>query len=398
MRSTFITPVLLLTALVAGAKHGHLPLPTGEYQIGMTRLVFLDRSRQELFTEDPDDRREITATVWYPGEPGEEAATVPYYPRAEEIVRYFPYPDSLAEIGTSAWLDVPVAQGKERYPVVIFNHGWGEHVGQNTVLMQELASHGYVVFSIAHHHEAKFWVYPDEQVEYLNPQRPRFQKIMAGQNNPAMMDLYNEMLTARGTDEQLTVFRRSIEAMPTMLMETPRIWAEDISFAIDMLDSLNTGDGRFRAKLDTDRLGVMGMSMGGIAAGQACISDARIKACINCDGGLFGDLIDTTLSLPVMFMGSKRFIGYEETFLGSVADDAYTVIVADADHYDFTDFTLLHREHILLGTVDGHRMLRILNDYSRSFFDTYLKDKTPDLIMDTPSPYSEVEFRMEKRG
>jgi hypothetical protein len=99
-----------------------------------------------------------------------------------------------------------------------------------------------------------------------------------------------------------------------------------------------------------------------------------------------------------MFMGSKRFIGYEETFLGSVAGNAYTAIVADADHYDFTDFTLLHREHILIGTVDGHRMLRILNDYALGFFDSHLKEKTPDLIMETPSPYFEVEFRMEKPG
>jgi predicted dienelactone hydrolase len=362
----------------------------------MTRLVLLDMSRQELFTEDPHDHREITAAVWYPGDPVEKAAAVPYYARAGEIVRRFPYPDSLADIGTSSWLDIPVAPGKDWLPVIVFSHGWGEHVGQNTVLMEELASHGYVVFSIAHHHEAKFWVYPDERIEYLNPQRPRFQKIMAEQNNPGMMDLYNAMFTARGSDEQLAVFRRTIEAMPTMLRETPRIWAQDISFVIDMLDSLNTADGRFRGRLDTNRVGVMGMSMGGIAAGQACISDTRIKACINCDGGLFGDLIDTTLTLPVMFMGSKRFIGYEETFLGSVTGDAYTVIVADADHYDFTDFTLLHREHILIGTVDGHRMLRILNDYALGFFDSYLKEQIPDLIMGTPSPYSEVEFRIEK--
>ncbi len=63
----WIAFLLLSQAFAAGtAAAGGLPEPTGEYTVGMTRYAFLDTARPELFTEDPDDRREVTVTVWYP--------------------------------------------------------------------------------------------------------------------------------------------------------------------------------------------------------------------------------------------------------------------------------------------------------------------------------------------
>jgi len=39
-------------------------------------------------------------------------------------------------------LNLPLSNAEQKYPILIFNHGWGEHYSQNTVLMEELASHG----------------------------------------------------------------------------------------------------------------------------------------------------------------------------------------------------------------------------------------------------------------
>jgi predicted dienelactone hydrolase len=178
-----------------------------------------------------------------------------------------------------------------------------------------------------------------------------------------------------------------------MLVGSPRLWAEDISFLIGELDSLNRHDARFGGKLDLDRLGVMGMSMGGIAASQACIDDMRIKAAINVDGGLFGDLPTSVVSQPTMFMGSKRFVGYDSVFANHVKADTYVVTVGDAEHYDFSDFTVLHRKHPMIGTVDGLEMIRILNAYTLAFFDRYLKNKDSDLLTGAAEPYAEVKFR-----
>ncbi len=397
MKALTFVSILTLCIAVGGAEEIGLPQPTGSYAVGTTRLVFVDEARPELFTDDPVDHREVTVRAWYPGDPPKGARTAPYYENAEEIVARFGYPSTLVDLGTYSKLDIPVSGREETYPVVLFNHGWGEHAAQNTVLMEELASHGYIVFSLAHHYEAKYWEYPDGHVGYLDLASPRFQKLMREQSKPEMMGLFQEMFTTRGVAAQESLFRRTVEAMPMFLGEGPRIWAEDIKFIIDELDSLNGLEGRFEGRLDLERLGVMGMSMGGIAAGQACIGEGRIKAGMNIDGGLLGDLADTTVAQPMFYMGSKRFIGYDQLFAEHGTGDVYTLIIADADHYDFTDFTLLHREHPMIGSVDGRRMLEILNDYCVAFLDFYLKGKESDLLSGKSQPYPEVDFRVHRR-
>jgi pimeloyl-ACP methyl ester carboxylesterase len=378
------------------ADNPGLPKPTGPHALGTTHLVFVDETRPELFTDDPADHREITVRAWYPGDPTREARTAPYYENGEEIVTRFGYPSALLDLDTHSKLGIPVSRQEGMYPVVLFNHGWGEHAVQNTALMEELASHGYVVFSLAHHYEAKYWVYPDGRLGFLDSESPRFQRIIGEQSKPGMMELFQAMFSTRGVAAQESLFKKTVAAMPTFLGESPRMWAEDIKFIIDQLDSLHRSQKRFGGKLDLERIGVMGMSMGGIAAGQACIIDSRIKAAINVDGGPFGDLADTVVAQPMMYMSSKRFIGYDQVFADHAGGDVYTLTIGAADHYDFSDFTLLNREHPMIGTVEGLRMLKILNSYTLAFFDFYLRGKESDLLRGERKPYPEVDFRAHK--
>jgi predicted dienelactone hydrolase len=397
MKSLALLCLLILAAGRCASEGLNLPDPTGPYAVGTTHLLFVDESRPEVFTDEPDDRREVTVRAWYPADSVEGAALAPYYEDGDGIVRNFSYPAALANIETHSLIDVPVSAKDDKYPVLLFNHGWGEHAAQNTVLMEELASHGYAVFSLAHHYEAKYWAYPDGHLEYLSFASPRFPQIMAEQSNPEMMELFHAMFTTTEPAAQESLFRQTLELMPTFLREGPRIWAQDIAFVIGELDSLNRAEGRFAGKLNLERLGVMGMSMGGAAAGQACIGESRIKAAMNVDGGLLGDLVDSVLTTPMMYVGSRRFIGYDDVFAGQVKDDAYTLTIGDADHYDFTDFTLLHRDHAMIGTVDGQRMLDIMNAYTLAFFDLYLKGVESDLIRGKRQPYPEADFRVHPK-
>ncbi len=400
MKALTVISILILAVTAAAAKDVRLPEPTGDYPVGLTRLAFMDGTRGELFTTDRHDHRAVTVTVWYPAATGEDTTGVtiaPYYEHVEWILTRYKYLSSLADLKTHSIKDAPISEKQAEYPVVLFSHGWGEHAGQNTVLMEELASHGYMVFSISHPYEAKFWYLPDGRIAFLDPESPRFQRIMTEQKKPKMMELFNAMFTTKGVADQEALFRQTVNLMPTFLLESPRRWAEDITFIIDQLDTLNASEGQFKGKLDLDRIGVMGMSMGGIATGQACLDGGRIKAGINCDGGLLGDLADTTIATPFMFMGSKRFIGYDEVFAKHMAGDAYTLTIPEADHYDFTDLTLLLREHMMIGTIDGSLMLNIVNDYTLAFFDTYLKGQESKLLKGEQRPYPEATFQVHKR-
>lgn len=397
MRGVAFVSILVLGMGTCASQETVLPQPTGTYDVGTTYFVFVDKTRPELFTEDPDDHREVTVRAWYPGAPVEGARTAPYYENAAEIVTRYSYPAELTSLSANSKIDIPVSGQRDKYPVILFNHGWGEHAAQNTVLMEELASHGYVVFSLTHHYEAKYWVYPDGSVRYLSLASSRFQQLMGEQNKPGIMDMFQAMFTTKGAAAQESLFKRTVSAMPAFLGEGPRIWADDISFVIGELDSLNRTEGRFGGKLDLEKIGVMGMSLGGAAAGQACLIDDRIIAAMNIDGGLLGDLPDTVVTQPMFYMGSRRFTDYDEVFADHAAGDAYTLTIGDADHYDFTDFTLLHRQHLMIGSVEGLQMLKILNDYTLAFFDFYLKGRDSDLLSGERRPFAEVAYRVHRR-
>ena len=61
-----------------------IPAPTGPYAVGQTIFRWVDTSRPEVMTSDPDDFREVIATIWYPAEPGTGTKS-PYFPGLSKV-------------------------------------------------------------------------------------------------------------------------------------------------------------------------------------------------------------------------------------------------------------------------------------------------------------------------
>jgi pimeloyl-ACP methyl ester carboxylesterase len=81
-----------------------------------------------------------------------------------------------------------------------------------------------------------------------------------------------------------------------------------MSFALDRLDRLNTGDppSKFRGRLDLSDVGAFGHSLGGAEALEFCHDDARCKAGIDVDGAPFGSAVADGVSQPFMFLMSDH--------------------------------------------------------------------------------------------
>jgi hypothetical protein len=57
-----------------------LPAPTGRYQVGRVSFDLVDPDRTEIYSSNPEDRREMVAWVWYPATPGSDAERAAYLP------------------------------------------------------------------------------------------------------------------------------------------------------------------------------------------------------------------------------------------------------------------------------------------------------------------------------
>jgi hypothetical protein len=235
-----------------------LPAPTGKLAIGRTSFHWIDTSRPEEMTDDPNDRRELVATLWYPA----DATTGEFAPYIDNLDRLAGAIDQIhvniartVQTHTIAGARISVAQS--RYPVLIFSPGNQMNAALYATQIEDLVSHGYMVLGIDPPYESLGVLYPDGRIaRYTEEKYPK---------------------------QAPRIFRRSSRVFYKRRVD----WrAADAAFALHQLEKLDTGAqaSPFKGRLDLARVGAFGHSIGGVAAAQTCQNDRRFKACANLDG------------------------------------------------------------------------------------------------------------------
>lgn len=357
--------------------------PSGEYGVGTLTVHVQDFSRDEIYTEDPSDVRELNVQIWYPATRDSEGTLAPYLSNLKlagpAFAEFLGLPNFVLNhvnlIQTHSILEVPVAPEGGPYPVLIFSHGWGGTRTQSTFLMEELASHGYVVAAIDHPYGALVTVYPDGEVV--------FQK--------------KDILSDHDSEEVDTVSAKE-------LLST---WTGDVRFVLDQLEGMNASpDESFLAnRLDLERVGFFGHSTGGGNAVQSCWADSRCVAGLAMDAWLeplSDDVIESQVDQPFMFLWSEDWgsdenkVLFGEVYAG-LDDVGYSLTIAGTRHYDFSDLPLLSPLSPwfgLKGPIDGRRVLEIVSGYTVAFFDEHLKGEHSELLTGASEEYGEVEFEI----
>ena len=398
------TLALLLAALLCAAFDSlDYPAPRGPYAVGTSEFRLTDTAREELLTERSGDYRQILVRVTYPALNDDAFARLPRdtIQGMASVVTGAMWPNpvtvSWGAIVTHARRNALLAATQQRYPVLIYSHGMGGNAEMNTVLTQHLASHGYVVMAIDH--------------PFLNSGFRFEDGTMIGAESLFDSQFSNTEEQDRKREELAVLIENSRDVPLARLAELIREraavnrpqdarWARlhelmsaDQRFLLDSLSSLPPGS-LLAGRLDLDRIGVFGMSSGGTTTHLTCTRDPRCRAGLNLDG-FQPFLIDLPpLRVPFMHMVSERnfqlAIAHE-----SAEATSYFVRILGTDHPSFTDFVLsLHRLRSvsnMLGTIDGERMLSLVNDYVLAFFDEALLDRRePILHGATSDRYPEV--------
>ncbi|GHO81894.1 alpha/beta hydrolase [Ktedonobacter sp. SOSP1-85] len=351
-----------------------LPAPTGPYAVGRTAYDWTDQARNDPLAPHVGTKRELVVWSWYPAAHVSGAQSVPYLPSKWAQASDNQLVQSSDSIQTHSIEDAPLATDATRYPVLIFEPGMGKIPTQYTTLLEDLASHGYIIFAITPTYSSDTVVFPDGRVAAS---------------------------TSAGNLDNAT----SLQNAGNQLVS---VWAQDVTFVMDRLIRLNTMSGNvFTQHLDLTRLGVFGHSFGGATAAQVCHIDARCKASMDIDGDLFGDVLQAGLHKPFMVIQHDEgacsdtdchtFQQGIQAVLSTVPRGAgYHISIKDTEHFNFSDYAVyfsMLRAFGMLGSIDGVRGVQITRAYVRAFFDAYL-DNTPSPLLRGPaSTYPEVGFR-----
>ena len=235
----------------ASAPEG-LPASTGRHRVGRASFEWVDPSRVELYSANPQDRRELVVWVWYPAAPGPGAERAAYLPEPWAPVGQLLGLDA-AGLLSHAVADAPRADERSSYPVLVQSQS-GFPPLLLAAIAEELASHGYVVVGVNHTYETAVTVFADGRVVPMSP--------------AAVAGLLGPQTETRPYQEQF--------AQRAAVCDYK---AADLASVADQLEQL-PGDaaGLLAGRLDLGRLGGLGHSFGGDAALQWCRNDRRCRA------------------------------------------------------------------------------------------------------------------------
>ncbi len=397
--------IAIATALSALLPVFKMPNPSGQYAVGITSFAFTDESRPEIFTDDPTDKRLVYIQAWYPAGSTADSTRTPLWIFPEKVTpvvveSLLDKPgfllDHLGSVKSNSYLNTPLNELEAAYPVLVFSHGHAEgFVAQNMVQMEELASHGYVIFSVGHAYESSLVL--DAQGQAIPMSETQVDAF--NQEGMETNGAYRKIFSTTGA-EQIQAARAWMAASP-VAQQSIQIWTEDMQFALTQIEQMNNGQvaSPFAGRLDMANIGVFGMSFGGATAFQLCAVDSRCQAAINMDGTQWGNLLDNPLQTPFMMMSAEYSNGINDWALSNTSESGYNLWVRNTTHENFTDFNLvspIFQKLGMLGKIDSRQMERIMNAYVLAFFDQTLKGIPSPLLRGDSPDFPEVELTVFK--
>ncbi|WP_186785889.1 alpha/beta hydrolase family protein [Paenibacillus agilis] len=382
-------------ATTTSSKQATVTFPAlkGPYKVGTERFHWIDKSRPETFTADKTDHRELMIQIWYPTNATSASHKLePYATNPTALAKFYedytkiPAAQFLPLLNTTtqSLIKAPIAEVKQKHPVLILSHGFGMLNDTYRFIAEPLASQGYIVVSVQHTYNSLITTFPNGKVATFN-----------GSNSDSTSHM----------DRLIT-----------------KVWVKDVQFVLDRLEQLAEKKSyHIWKQADLSRVGMLGHSFGGATAAQVMLQDDRVKAGINMDGGFFGKVIpETGIPGPFMLMSagydglkSLESIDPKQAAAAQGVDEkkltemlkhviarykqavrfSYSVSFRHADHGTFSDTPLISLPSVSndaarLQTV--YRTHSSINAYTLDFFDHFLKGK-PTKLLDGKNKLEDVK-------
>lgn len=336
-------------------------LPTGDFEIGTQTFELEDPTREELYTEEANDKRRLKYQVWYPTDDIAGLEKVKWLSDGTLVPRHLlksatlPAPpfilDQLAEVDSNSYADADLSKANDKYPVIIISHGWRGFRELHADFAEDLASNGYFVISIDHTYGSEAVKFDDGTVAYLN------KEALPKMVRPAIFSEKAHKLAVT--------------------------YGKDVKIVLNDLENLNN---KFDGKLDLERIGLLGHSTGGAGGVFTSLRDERVKAIIGMDAWvnpLDLEELKDGLAMPALFLRSKQWAWRESreplNLLVKNSPDATIIEMDKTKHLDFPMIYMLspYTNAVgLTGELGGRESSIIQRGIVLDFFDDKLRNKS----------------------
>lgn len=324
--------------------------PTGPYAIGEFSALLTDPTRTN---SNRKTNMQFMVTCWYPSPRKEGNVPAPLMAKAVAQVSFAHLPWSrLVGMVAHSSLEVPLSSKLARYPVVLFSPSLHSHRRETLMLVEELASQGFIVVGMDHR-ETLMAEYPDG-------------RWVAGEIlGPAMEDTLD----------------RDLERV------------DDARLVIAALEQWQSTHPLLAGHLDLDRLGAFGFSLGGSTAANLAENHPRPKASIDIDGTIWDEaLVAAGPAKPFMLLYSDRGYSMDDAsvrYLTRAKAPGYYLALAGSLHQSYFDsgvlldlpaFNQLYGSDPYFASVEGVQVQAIARSVVLSFFKRHLNGEEDGVL------------------
>jgi dienelactone hydrolase len=331
---------------LAATGSAFVPAPTGPELVGTRVMHLTDPTREDPYLRN-GTKRELAVRLWYPAsmEPNKNCKSAEYTSPAvwnyfAQLVGVRPF-----QVRTNSCWDAPVADGT--HPVVIFTPGFTAGFTDYTFLTEDLASHGYIVVSVAHTYETTAVQLTDGRIA----------KSVVGSHLGGPM---------QGDDGSLAT------AVYARLL--------DLEFVVRQLERFNVRhDSPFLGKLDLAKIAVAGHSLGGLTAFLGIGVEPRFKAAILLDA-MVPEALPSGTKKPTLILAADRehWESTECHLWSNLEGPRLAVNLRGTEHVALGDWIWLVRDSVKTGPMGSEKTMAAIRDYIGSFLDHNLRARTLD--------------------
>ena len=292
--------------------------------------------------------------------------------------------ETYSDTGENRKVTIKIWYPKENgtYPLAVFSHGAGGMLESNASTCEELASHGYVAVSIAH------------------PYQAAFVEDTSGKVTLADQEFMSQVMTDNGSDT---------EEHEQKIYQLQKEWMEirtgDENFVLDtLLQKAAEGEGEPYDRIDAEKIGLFGHSLGGATSVAVGRQRKDISAVIDIEGTMLAEYTgyengkhsfqQEPYPVPLLDINSRKVYelakGYPQEYVnfyvGEHAVEFREVVFEDAGHMNFCDLSMVSpilAKILGTGKVNARKCLENLNEIVLNYFDYYLKGKQGITIADT---------------
>jgi dienelactone hydrolase len=353
-----------------------LPNPPGKYNVTLTTGPLIDYTRSDNDTATPTPRA-LMLSVFQP-------FTVPVSNMPNKTAEYqgpwlqkaFNLSADLTPLFLAARLPVCPDDSDgcvplDDVPILIFDPGYGFSRLYYNVIASAIASEGFIVITIDHPGDSNIITYPDGHAVY-----------------------YDSLIPLTPDELAQHVYSR----------------AADASFVIDQLGNATAIaellPQRGPQTFPTDRVAMLGHSLGGASAIIAASRDPRIRGAMNWDGTVYGSLPSSGLSQPALFVSSaNRADASWEAAWPQLKGPKLWLTVANVTHQGLSDSLVLVQAAGLdaaafagfVGTLAPAEMLQIYAAYTTAWMHGAFTGKVGGLLLQGQEPdrFPEVSIVMK---